>query len=80
MNIKSIAAVVATLICASAHAEQQYGRDSVYANKGSVSSPAVSGTAITKYGRDSVYAISMPPTAQPKPTQAAEIAYKFGRA
>ncbi|MEO8627725.1 MAG: hypothetical protein ABI612_06430 [Betaproteobacteria bacterium] len=80
MNAKLIAAVVATLVCVSAHAEQPYGRDSVYAGRGSVSSSAASGPAIAKYGRDSVYATGTP-VRQSQPTmQAGDFSYKFGRA
>jgi hypothetical protein len=78
MNAKLIAAVITTLIAASAHAEQKYGRDSVYVGKNDRPSAAANGPTITRYGRDSVYVTNSP---APKPTKVTSDAkIKFGRA
>ena len=79
MTTKLIAALFATLFAASAHAEQQYGRDSVYGGKGtSVSEPAA-GPVVTRYGRDSVYATSGPARSAPAKV-VGEVSFKAGRA
>jgi hypothetical protein len=77
LNPKLIAAAVAMLIAASAHAEQKYGRDSVYAGKNDRPGTAVKGPTITRYGRDSVYVTNSP---APSPTKVtADTATRFGR-
>jgi len=78
MNAKLIAAVIATLIAACAHAEQKYGRDSVYVGKNDRSSATVNGPTITRYGRDSVYVTNSPAPKPSKVTSDAKI--KSGRA
>jgi hypothetical protein len=52
MNAKLIAAAVAMLIAASAHAEQKYGRDSVYVTNSPAPSPTkVTADTATRFGR-----------------------------
>ena len=77
MNAKLIATAIATLIAASAHAEQKYGRDSVYVGKNDRPSAAVKGPTITRYGRDSVYVTNSP---APKPSKVTSTLVRFGRA
>jgi hypothetical protein len=78
MNAKLIAALIATLIAASAHAEQKYGRDSVYVGKNDRPGTAAQGPTITRYGRDSVYVTNSP---APRPTKVtSDVKIKFGRA
>ena len=76
MNVKLIVAVIAALIAASAHAEQKYGRDSVYVGKNDRPSAAAKGPAITRYGRDSVYVTNSP---APKPSKVTANIVRFGR-
>jgi hypothetical protein len=77
MNAKLIAAVFAALIAGSAHAEQKYGRDSVYVGKNDRPSTAGKGPTITRYGRDSVYVTNSP---SPKPSKVTSTLVRFGRA
>ena len=79
MNAKLIAAVFATLIAASAHAEQQFGRDSVYAGKTTTSAArSTVAQATTRFGRDSVYVSNSAPPSQPVKV-VGDVAHKFGR-
>ena len=78
MNAKLIVALIATLIAASAHAEQKFGRDSVYASKDGAVSKSASGATIARHGRDSVYATSTPASKQAVKV-VADVAYKAGR-
>ena len=79
MNAKLIAAVFATLIAASAHAEQKFGRDSVYAGKTTtVAAKSTVAQQPTRFGRDSVYVgNSAAPSRSVKVV--GDVTYKFGR-
>ncbi len=78
MNAKLIAALIVTLIAASAHAKQQFGRDSVYVGKNDHPGRAPAAATITRFGRDSVYITNSP---APKPTKVtSDVVIKFGRA
>ncbi|MEO8630245.1 MAG: hypothetical protein ABI612_19430 [Betaproteobacteria bacterium] len=78
MNTKMIAVLLAASFATAAHAEQQFGRDSVYAGKGVVPTTSQSGPSLTRYGRDSVYASNSAPLKQPTRV-ASDFVYKLGR-
>jgi hypothetical protein len=79
MNAKLIAAVFAALSFASAaHAEQTFGRDSVYAGQSVSAKQSGSAAKVTRQGRDSVYV-----TNSPAPKSAVKVGnynFKHGRA
>ena len=78
MNAKLIAAAIVALFAASAHAEQKYGRDSVYVGQNDRPSAAVKGPTITRFGRDSVYVTNSPAPSTTKVT--ADTKIRYGRA
>ena len=78
MNTRMIAILLAASFVTAAQAEQQFGRDSVYAGKGVIPSASQSGPVITRYGRDSVYASNSAPLKQPTRV-ASDFVYKPGR-
>jgi hypothetical protein len=79
MNTKLMIAIVAALIATPALAEQQFGRDSVYATGKTVSKSSNTpvSTAPARFGRDSVYAIGTKPST---PIKVGNVVPKFGRA
>ncbi|MEO8630246.1 MAG: hypothetical protein ABI612_19435 [Betaproteobacteria bacterium] len=79
MTTKLIAALLATVFAAAAHAEQQYGRDSVYGGKGASVGEPSTGPVITRYGRDSVYAVSGSARSAPAKV-VGDVTFKAGRA
>jgi hypothetical protein len=61
MTRKLIAAVIAAAsFTAVAHAEQPYGRDSVYAGKNAYAKQSTVDVKVTRQGRDSVYVTNSP--------------------
>ena len=79
MNAKLIAAVFATLsFVSAAHAEQTFGRDSVYAGQTASRTQSGSEAKVTRQGRDSVYATNTP--AQKETVKVGNYRFKPGRA
>jgi hypothetical protein len=78
MNARLIAAMIALTFATLAHAEQKFGRDSVYIGKNDRPTAAVNGPTITRFGRDSVYVTNSLPPSPSKIT--ADTKVRYGRA